>query len=45
MSQLTWPNILNGTNCEKPAVPNYKPPSKVDVIIIGGTRLIIYGLE
>nr|WGT94077.1 oxepinone-forming flavin-monooxygenase [Boreostereum vibrans]7YJ0_A Chain A, VibO [Boreostereum vibrans]7YJ0_B Chain B, VibO [Boreostereum vibrans]7YJ0_C Chain C, VibO [Boreostereum vibrans]7YJ0_D Chain D, VibO [Boreostereum vibrans] len=35
MPQLTWPNVLNGTNCEKPAVPNYKPPSKVDVIIIG----------
>ncbi|THH15949.1 hypothetical protein EW146_g4605 [Bondarzewia mesenterica] len=31
----TYPDLLNGTNCEKPAVPNFKPKSQVDVIIIG----------
>ncbi|KAF9001673.1 FAD binding domain-containing protein [Cyathus striatus] len=32
---VTYPHILNGTNTDKPAVPNYKPKSEVDVIIIG----------
>jgi phenol 2-monooxygenase len=31
------PDILNGTNCDNPIVPDYKPPSEVDVLIVGGT--------
>ncbi len=33
----TYPDLLNGTNCENPAVPDFKPPSKVDVLVVGGT--------
>ncbi|KAK0224147.1 FAD binding domain-containing protein [Armillaria fumosa] len=31
----TYPDLLNGTNCESPAVPDFKPPSKVDVLVVG----------
>nr|AFM94294.1 FAD binding domain-containing protein [Volvariella volvacea] len=31
----SYPDLLNGTNCANPAVPNYNPPNEVDVFILG----------
>ncbi|KAJ8516173.1 hypothetical protein ONZ45_g6510 [Pleurotus djamor] len=31
----SYPDLLNGTNCPNPAIPNFKPPSKIDVMIVG----------
>jgi len=32
---VTYPNLLNGTNCEKPVVADYQKLSEIDVLIIG----------
>ncbi|KAL0959585.1 hypothetical protein HGRIS_011295 [Hohenbuehelia grisea] len=31
----SYPDLLNGTNSTQPAIPNYKPQSAVDVLIVG----------